>query len=113
MIRMIRRTVLLALFGALVACGNAAPAAQSPPAAAPAGGQPTAPSLPTTAPTIARPAGATALPAATLPVVVATAAAPEPTAASGALPEGLTPEGYHFLGRADAPATLVMYSDFL
>jgi hypothetical protein len=39
--------------------------------------------------------------------------APQPTAPGGALPEGLTPEGYHYLGRADAPATLVMYSDFL
>jgi hypothetical protein len=46
-------------------------------------------------------------------VVVVTAAVPQPTAMSGALPEGLTPEGYHYLGRADAPATLVMYSDFL
>jgi hypothetical protein len=45
-------------------------------------------------------------------VAIATAA-PLPTAASGAIPEGITPEGYHFLGRADAPATLVMYSDFL
>jgi hypothetical protein len=25
----------------------------------------------------------------------------------------VTSEGYHFLGRSDAPATLVMYSDFL
>jgi hypothetical protein len=40
-------------------------------------------------------------------------AAPQATIASGTIPEGLTPEGYHFLGRADAPATLVMYSDFL
>jgi hypothetical protein len=30
-----------------------------------------------------------------------------------AIPQGLTPEGYHELGRADAPVTLVMYSDFL
>jgi hypothetical protein len=41
-----------------------------------------------------------------------TAGAAEP-AASRAIPESLTPEGYHVLGRPDAPVTLVMYSDFL
>lgn len=29
------------------------------------------------------------------------------------LPRGLTPEGYHYLGRPDAPVTMVIYSDFL
>jgi hypothetical protein len=41
------------------------------------------------------------------------AAQPVPTAAEAAITQGVTPEGYHFLGRSDAPATLVMYSDFL
>jgi hypothetical protein len=49
---------------------------------------------------------------ATAPAATATAA-PQPATASAAIPEGLTPEGSHFLARADAPATLVMYSDFL
>lgn len=29
------------------------------------------------------------------------------------LPHGVTPEGFHYLGRAEAPATLVEYADFL
>jgi hypothetical protein len=111
MIRTIRCTLLLALLGLLAACGNAAPAAQSPPTAASTGAQLATASAPTVAPTIAR-AIVTAPPAATALVAVATAA-PQATTASGAIAEGLTPEGYHFLGRADAPATLVMYSDFL
>jgi hypothetical protein len=111
MIHTIRHTLLLVLLGTLAACGSAAPVAQNPTAAAPTATQPTPAAAPTAAPTIVR-VTATAPIAATLPAAVATAA-PVPTAASGAIPEGLTPEGYHFLGRADAPATLVMYSDFL
>lgn len=41
-----------------------------------------------------------------------TVAAP-PTATASGIPEGLTTEGYHVLGRADAPVTLINYSDFL
>jgi hypothetical protein len=55
------------------------------------------------APTVVAPQATAAAP---------TAGAAEP-AASGAIPESLTPEGYHVLGRPDAPVTLVMYSDFL
>jgi hypothetical protein len=28
------------------------------------------------------------------------------------IPEGRTAEGYHVLGRADAPVTITFYSDF-
>jgi hypothetical protein len=31
----------------------------------------------------------------------------------GGIPQGLTAEGYHVLGRPDAPVTLITYSDFL
>jgi hypothetical protein len=110
MIRTIRRALLLALLGLLAACGNAAPAAQSLPTVVPTGVRPTILPAPTTAPPAA--SIATAPPAATAPVAAATTA-PQPAPANGTIPEGLTPEGYHFLGRADAPATLVMYSDFL
>jgi hypothetical protein len=37
-------------------------------------------------------------------------AAPRPTAG---LPHGVTPEGHYYLGRADAPVTMVEYADFL
>ncbi len=111
MIPTIRRMFLLALLAMLAACGNAVPATQGAPTAAPVVRQPTSRSLPTAAATSPSTAAATTSPATKLPV--ATAAALQPPAAGGALAEGLTPEGYHFLGRADAPATLVMYSDFL
>jgi hypothetical protein len=111
MIRTLRRTLLLVLLGLLAACGNATPAAQLAPTVAPIDAQPATPSAPTAAPTIAR-AAATAAPAATARAPEAIPA-PQATIAGGAIPDGLTPEGYHFLGRADAPATLVMYSDFL
>ena len=111
MIPTIRPMLLLALLGMLVACGNAVPASQGAPAAAPVVRQPTSRSLPTAAPTSPSTAATTTSPSTKLPV--ATAVPPQPTAAGAALAEGLTPEGYHFLGRADAPATLVMYSDFL
>jgi hypothetical protein len=113
MIRTRYFTLLLTLLGVLAACGNATPTAQNPPTVVPASNPPTAPPLPTVAPTTARSAAATAIPAATRLPAGATTVAPQPAATSDALPEGLTPEGYHYLGRADAPATLVMYSDFL
>jgi protein-disulfide isomerase len=40
---------------------------------------------------------------------------PTPSAATteSGIAQGLTPEGYHVLGQADAPVTIVTYSDFL
>ncbi len=114
-----RRILVLGLLGTmlLAACGatqqaggptptappTAAPAATSAPSAAPA-----ATSAPSAAP--AATSAPSAAPAATsAPTVAAATAAPE----QAGVPEGRTPEGYHVLGRADAPVTLVMYSDFL
>ncbi|MBK9712690.1 MAG: hypothetical protein IPO81_15470 [Kouleothrix sp.] len=86
--------------GLLAACGSAT---STPGTTAPTGAQPTrAPAPATAAPP---PAAATA---AGQPTVAA-----PPTATASGIPEGLTPEGYHVLGRADAPVTLINYSDFL
>jgi protein-disulfide isomerase len=102
--RVMLRVWAMFVLSLLAACGSQ----PSPASPAPTAAQPTrAPAVPTAA-------------AVSAPTVVAsqvTAAAPtagaaEP-AASGAIPESLTPEGYHVLGRPDAPVTLVMYSDFL
>ena len=94
-------TMLLAACGATQQAGGPTPTA--PPTAAPA-----ATSAPSAAP--AATSAPSAAPAATsAPTVAAATAAPE----QAGVPESRTPEGYHVLGRADAPVTLVMYSDFL
>jgi ABC-type Fe3+-hydroxamate transport system substrate-binding protein len=96
--------------GLLAACGSQATA----PAAAPS------PPATTSAATIVAPAPPTVavLAPTELPTVVAVVA---PTNVAGVnadgpyagLAQGRTAEGYHLLGAADAPVTLVMYSDFL
>ena len=40
------------------------------------------------------------------------ALAPAATPSPG-LPQGITPDGHHYLGRLDAPVTMVEYGDFL
>ena len=89
----------------LVACGSQPiPASPAPTAAAP---PPRVPAAPTAAAVIALTAVPSQVPAAP------TAGAAQPEHPASAIPDVLTPEGYHMLGRPDAPVTLVMYSDFL
>jgi hypothetical protein len=106
----VRFAMLLSMIGMLAACGNVSgPASQSAPSSGSGqtGGAATSGSRPSASQPTAAPVGG-AMPAATRSL----AAQPVPTA-EAAITQGVTPEGYHFLGRADAPATLVMYSDFL
>lgn len=84
-----------------------------------------APAVTTEAPTLPPPAvvqGSTAEPtplaSAVTPETLATAttAPVNPTAAPmtyNGIEQGLTADGFHYLGRADAPVTLTDYSDFL
>ena len=93
------------MLGILAACGS-----QS----IPAGTVPTAAAPPTRA--LAAPTAAAVI-APTVAGTQALDAAPTASAAQpgdvAAIPDSRTPEGYHVLGRPDAPVTLVMYSDFL
>jgi protein-disulfide isomerase len=101
---MLRCWAVLVL-GLLAACGSQpSPASPAPTAAAP-------PTRPPAAPTAAAVIAPTAT-ASQIPAAAPTAGAAQP-GNSAAIPESLTPEGYHILGRPDAPVTLVMYSDFL
>jgi len=98
-----RLGILLGLIALLAACGNASlPAAAPAPTAGPSREPASRPTATLTMPSPSRtpPAATTAQPAA-------------PTAAQGTIPQGVTPEGYHFFGRADAPVTMVDFSDFL
>jgi hypothetical protein len=107
----VRFAMLLSIIAMLAACGNAsAPASQGAPSSGSGqtGGAATTGSRPSASQPTAAPVGG-ATPATTRSL----AAQPGPTAAEAAITQGVTPEGYHFLGRSDAPATLVMYSDFL
>ena len=49
-----------------------------------------------------------ALPNATVTSLTATA---PPSQGADSIPQGITSEGYYFLGREDAPNTIIMYSD--
>ena len=97
----LRFGILLGLIALLAACGTArAPAAAPAPSADLSNREPTPQPVAALAPTRALPTSPAAQPAA-------------PTASQAAIPQGLTPAGNHFLGRADAPITMVDYSDFL
>ena len=103
--RMFRGWAGLALV-LLAACGSQPiPASPAPTAAAP---PPRAPAAPTAAAVNAP----TAVPS-QVPAAAPTTGLAQPENPAAAIPDGLTPEGYHMLGRPDAPVTLVMYSDFL
>ena len=93
-----RHIFLLPLAALLWACSSTS----SPPSSA----APTAGALPpTSAPTLPPPTSAP-------PTARAdTAPAAEAAAPTPAVEEHITAEGYHALGRADAPSTIVMYSD--
>jgi protein-disulfide isomerase len=99
--------VLLAACGGQPTPASPAPTAAAPPTRAPA----PATAAATIALTLSTSSGQGAA-TAQAPTAAPTAGAAQPGAAV-AIPDGLTPEGYHILGRADAPVTLVMYSDFL
>jgi protein-disulfide isomerase len=93
----------------LAACGATGSAGPTPVATQPTQASPVAQASVAQPPTVvAAPTAGTqpSAPAATMAVAA-------PTAGQSGIPEGATPEGYHVLGRADAPVTLVMYSDFL
>jgi protein-disulfide isomerase len=93
------------MLGLLAACSSQpSPASPAPTAAA----QPTrALGAPTAAAVLAPTTAGSQTPAA------APTAGTALLGAAAAIPDSLTPEGYHVLGRPDAPVTLVMYSDFL
>ena len=100
---LLRLGILLGLIMVLAACGAAgSPAAAPAPTAVPRREPPSQPTTTTAAP----------VPGPTL-LAPTTAPPAAPTAAQGALPQGVTPEGNHFLGRSDAPVTMVDFSDFL
>jgi hypothetical protein len=100
MFRISLRVWALLALSLLAACGGQGTSTATPPTAGAASSVPTsAPATP--APTSARSA------------VGATQPAPTAVGLAAAIPEGLTSESYHMLGRPDAPVTLVMYSDFL
>src|SRR5690348_15557710 len=108
--RLSRSTPILCLvLSLLAACGS-----QPSPASLVA----TSAALPTSAPAEPTAATTSAATAAVLPTLaVAESQTPAATSTGAAqagggldaIPESLTPEGYHLLGRPDAPVTLVMY----
>jgi hypothetical protein len=110
----LRLGFFLVLLGLLAACGSARnPAAAPVPTGATAAQRPTAPPTALAAqPSPSQPPQAQAQATATQPLATA---APAPTAATtvDGIAQGLTAEGYHYLGRADAPVTFQDFSDFL
>ena len=94
------RLLMPLIVAALLAGCTSAASNQTPVPAAVA-----TPAPATNAPTAAPPAAQVIEPTAGL------AAEPTTEPAANSADGGITAEGYHFLGSADAPATIVMYSD--
>jgi hypothetical protein len=113
MTQMITRRLgfFLVLLVLLAACGSVRNQATAPEPTGVAAQRPPAPPAPTTPPAPSQATQATDA----QPPAAATAAAPAPTTATtvDGIAQGLTPEGYHFLGSADAPVTFQDFSDFL
>lgn len=119
-----RHTICLLLVSWLVMSACAADAPPPSPSAAP-DAMPTssATALPLaeatdspTAPTPSTPsseASPTEPPTATLPAEPPASATPEPTRTPEVVVNGRTADGAYFLGRLDAPVTIIDYSDFL
>ena len=121
--RSIPRIWALLALALLAACGSQPiPAGPAPTAAPPPTRTPAAP--PTAAAAIAPTPSTPFDPAqgnnsgqgaaaSQVPASAPTAGVAQPENPAAAISDSLTPEGYHVLGRLDAPVTLVMYSDFL
>ncbi len=90
-----RYIILLLVIPAVIAACGGAPSAQ------PAPGQPS--TMATAGPAV------TPVSTTTMPTISAPASASDSTT----LERGRTPEGYHYLGKADAPVTILEFSDFL
>jgi len=98
----------LVLLVMLAACGSASNPAAAP---APTGAAVQRPTSPPTA--LAAQPSASQPPATTTQLPATAAPAPATATIDEGIAQGLTPEGYHFLGRADAPVTFQDFSDFL
>lgn len=122
-----RKALYLAVVAGLAACGNQPSTASTPPT--PPGATAAAGATTSNTPTLPASWSITQVPGSPTPRDIATTSAPAlpsevptamdasmPVVASGpfaGIPQDKTPEGYPMLGAADAPVTLVMYSDFL
>ena len=116
--RAMLRVWAVLFLGILAACGNQ-PVGSAPTASTSLGqaAMPPTRGIPTQGGALAEPPTVAVM---NTPTLAAThMPSPAPTdgvaqvADSAAIPDSVTPEGYHVLGHPDAAVTMVMYSDFL